>query len=82
MKSVTIVRASAAIGALMFGWSASGALAAPAAVEGAATKVADASQIRAVSEAEEDDSANCSKSRKRLWIEGEGWIVRKVTICR
>jgi hypothetical protein len=25
--------------------------------------------------------ANCSKSRKRLWVEGEGWIVRRVTTC-
>jgi hypothetical protein len=24
---------------------------------------------------------NCARSRKRLWVEGEGWIVRKVTTC-
>lgn len=82
MKSATMVRASAAVAALMFGWAASSALAAPASIDGAPTKVADASQIRAVTESEEDEAANCSKSRKRLWIEGEGWIVRKVTICR
>jgi hypothetical protein len=29
--------------------------------------------------AEED--ANCTKSRKRLWVEGEGWVVRRVTTC-
>lgn len=48
-------------------------------------KIADAGQSHAtpVSESEDDPSAgHCSKSRKRLWIEGEGWIVRKVTSCR
>ena len=24
---------------------------------------------------------NCSQSRRRLWVEGEGWIVRRVTTC-
>ena len=28
-----------------------------------------------------DADANCSRSRKRLWVEGEGWIVRRVTTC-
>ena len=23
----------------------------------------------------------CDRSRKRLWVEGEGWIVRRVTTC-
>ncbi len=23
----------------------------------------------------------CSQSRRRLWVEGEGWIVRRVTTC-
>jgi hypothetical protein len=25
--------------------------------------------------------SNCSQSRRRLWVEGEGWIVRRVTTC-
>jgi hypothetical protein len=29
----------------------------------------------------EEENANCTKSRKRLWVEGEGWIVRRVTTC-
>ena len=29
-----------------------------------------------------DDDAACSKVRKRLWVDGEGWIVRRVSICR
>jgi len=24
---------------------------------------------------------NCAQSRRRLWVEGEGWIVRRVTTC-
>jgi hypothetical protein len=28
-----------------------------------------------------DEDANCTKSRKRLWVEGEGWLVRRVTTC-
>jgi len=77
--------AAAGFGLVLFGTSA--ALAAPAADRGA-RQMAEASQVRPVSdirpvEAEsEDDAANCSKLRKRLWIEGEGWIVRRVTICR
>lgn len=23
----------------------------------------------------------CLRQRKRLWVEGEGWLVRKVTVC-
>ena len=30
----------------------------------------------------DDDLTNCSRSRKRLWVDGEGWIVRRVTTCR
>ena len=42
-------------------------------------KVADASLASPA--AGDDASANCVKPRKRLWIEGEGWVVRRVTIC-
>ena len=24
---------------------------------------------------------NCAQARRRLWVEGEGWIVRRVTTC-
>lgn len=30
----------------------------------------------------EDDTSNCSRARRRLWVEGEGWIVRRITTCR
>lgn len=28
-----------------------------------------------------EGTVNCVRPRKRLWVEGEGWIVRRVTIC-
>ena len=31
--------------------------------------------------AQDTDTSTCSKSRKRLFVEGEGWIVRKLTTC-
>jgi hypothetical protein len=27
------------------------------------------------------EDLNCARSRKRLFVEGEGWIVRRVTTC-
>ncbi len=58
--------------------------AAPAASDRTIAKVAEASTVRpvaaSVGEAEED--TNCSRTRRRLWIEGEGWIVRRITTCR
>ncbi|WP_155912048.1 hypothetical protein [Methylobacterium sp. 77] len=30
----------------------------------------------------EDDALACTKSRKRMFVDGEGWIVRRVTTCR
>ncbi len=82
MKTRTMVCAGAVLGAVAFGFATSSAFAAPAPVDRNPAKVADAVQFRAAVESEEDETANCSKSRKRLWVEGEGWVVRKVTICR
>ncbi|GAB6844707.1 hypothetical protein HNR00_000290 [Methylorubrum rhodinum] len=25
---------------------------------------------------------NCSRARRKLWQEGEGWIVKTITVCR
>ncbi|MDR7039385.1 MULTISPECIES: hypothetical protein [Methylobacterium] len=30
----------------------------------------------------EAPAANCTRSRRKLWQEGEGWIVRTITACR
>ncbi|GJE56347.1 MULTISPECIES: hypothetical protein [Methylobacterium] len=69
-------------GTLLSGFAASTAIAAPAQVDRNPTKVADAVQAQPATAVDDEDSATCSKSRKRLWVEGEGWIVRRITICR
>ena len=28
------------------------------------------------------ESDDCPRVRRRLWVEGEGWIVRRVALCR
>lgn len=59
------------------------AQAAPAAIDRNPAKVANAVQVSPVAAVDgEDEAANCSTTRKRLWVESEGWVVRKVTICR
>ena len=40
--------------------------------------VKDPQTTSSVSTAEDD---KCLRSRKRLWVEGEGWVVRRVTTC-
>jgi hypothetical protein len=57
--------------------------AAQAAADPTETKVADAGpQSHAIAGADRDDEASCSRARRRLWIEGEGWVVRRITTCR
>lgn len=79
------LHASALAGAfLLAGAGFAGALAAPAADQGPNKVSASApaiTPVAAVTETE-DDTANCSRTRRRLWVEGEGWIVRRVTTCR
>ena len=59
------------------------AIAAPSSVDRAASTLADGMPVAPVAATDsEEDAASCSKSRKRLWIEGEGWVVRKVLTCR
>ena len=29
----------------------------------------------------EEVEPGCLRARKRLWVEGEGWVVRRVTTC-
>ena len=41
-----------------------------------------ASEIRPVSVTTPEPVPACGRSRRRLWIEGEGWVVRKVPTCR
>ena len=58
--------------------------AAPAPTKVAQTSTADASSAEvepAVADATSDDLSNCSRARRRLWVDGEGWIVRRITTC-
>jgi hypothetical protein len=32
--------------------------------------------------ADRGDAVECTRVRRRLWVEGEGWIVRRVSLCR
>lgn len=60
--------------------AATGASAAPA-----TTKVAEATQAQvqpSLAVDTSEDQANCSRNRRRLWVDGEGWIVRRITTCR
>lgn len=29
-----------------------------------------------------DEAVACVRMRRKLWVEGEGWIIRRVNICR
>lgn len=84
---ISKLSAATGLGLFLLGMGAASAMAAPS-VDRDTRQMAEATQVRPVSdvrppEAEaDDDSANCSKLRRRLWIEGEGWLVRRVTICR
>ncbi|MCJ2096098.1 MULTISPECIES: hypothetical protein [unclassified Methylobacterium] len=73
--------AAGAASALLLLASLANAQAAPGATE---TKVAEAAppQVHPVAAVERDDEASCSRARRRLWIEGEGWVVRRITTCR
>ncbi|KMO42166.1 hypothetical protein VQ03_11475 [Methylobacterium tarhaniae] len=53
---------------------------APKAGAGTARDVAATASVTAP--AAEADDAQCSTSRKKLFVDGEGWIVRRVTTCR
>lgn len=81
--STTSALSALALAAFLASGLAGRAEAAPA--EGQAmTRVAETSAaVRPVSATEgEDDAANCSRIRRRLWVEGEGWVVRRITTCR
>ncbi len=50
-----------------------------ASAEPAAAEV-QPSAVRPVSVTESNQV--CGRSRRRLWLEGEGWVVRKISTCR
>ena len=55
---------------------------------GADIKMADSKLAQAeptttssISKAPGDEQPACDRPRRRLWIEGEGWVVRRVSAC-
>ncbi|MCJ2080529.1 hypothetical protein [Methylobacterium sp. J-090] len=72
-------------GVVLFGLAGlSSAQAAPAAPQASAevSQLATRPITAVAAMAEDDDLTNCSRARRRLWVDGEGWIVRRVTTCR
>ncbi|MFE1601984.1 hypothetical protein [Methylobacterium sp. ID0610] len=53
----------------------------PAKAQGRSPAVRDVTATATTPEDAADD-ATCTTARKRLFVEGEGWIVRRVTTCR
>jgi hypothetical protein len=54
----------------------------PAAAQAEKTKLAEAdpATTSSLAKAVEDEPA-CARPRRRLWVEGEGWVVRRVSAC-
>jgi hypothetical protein len=48
----------------------------------AAEVVGDPLDRSAFAKATPEDDGACLTARKKLWVEGEGWIVRRITTCR
>ena len=48
-----------------------------------ATKLAEAdpATTSSLSKAAGEEDQTCSRPRRRLWVEGEGWVVRRVSAC-
>jgi hypothetical protein len=74
--------------------SSAALLGSPAEAAGPAVKAvktdagAEIAQPAAVKDADTTSSVQspstepgCLRPRKRLWVEGEGWVVRRVTVC-
>jgi hypothetical protein len=45
-------------------------------------KPADGLDAATTSAIGKDEGGNCFTARKKLWVEEDGWIVRRVTTCR
>jgi hypothetical protein len=69
--------------------SATGATAKSGAARGKEAQAADPEAIAAKRDPQYTSATGsgtatdegCLRQRKRLWVEGEGWLVRKVTVC-
>ena len=53
-------------------------------VAAGASKVAQAAEpttTSSISKTPSSDEPACNRARRRLWVEGEGWVVRRITAC-
>jgi len=48
-----------------------------------ATKLAEAdpATTSSLTKVDADEEQACNRPRRRLWVEGEGWVVRRVSVC-
>jgi hypothetical protein len=46
-----------------------------------AEAVPDPLTTSSISKAAGDEGPGCNRARRRLWVEGEGWVVRRVATC-
>ena len=55
-----------------------------ATLNSAQSKLADAEPATtgSIAAPPSDAQASCDRVRRRLWVEGEGWVVRRVTTCQ
>ena len=75
-----IVSAGLAAGAAQAAPASHGAAAKPSKEPVTAVAAKDVETTSSVGSST-NDNAHCNISRKRLFVEGEGWIVRRVTTC-
>ena len=68
-------------GAVLVLFGVSAAVAVPAQADRSMPLAVGGSAIRPVAALVRDDEASCSRAGRRLWVEGEGWVVRRVTTC-
>jgi hypothetical protein len=49
----------------------------------AGSKLAQAEPLAtsSIAKVASDDQPACDRPRRRLWVEGEGWVVRRVSAC-
>jgi hypothetical protein len=52
-------------------------------IKAASSKLAqvEPTSTGSISKAPGDEQPACDRIRRRLWIEGEGWVVRRVSTC-
>jgi hypothetical protein len=42
---------------------------------------AEAAATSSLTKSEAEEEQTCNRPRRRLWVEGEGWVVRRISAC-